>query len=250
MSRQHRIARQHVQTDRLLGVESIPTGGSKRQADPAISQGLPVGDQMSDAKPDVQAKRILLDQLDQQEVQGCTKCGLADERTNTVFGEGASDAQLMFIGEGPGRDEDLQGRPFVGRAGTKLNEMITAMGISREDVFIANVVKCRPPQNRTPTPVEISACFDYLLRQITIIEPKVIVTLGAPATRMILDTKIGITKLRGQWAQFDGLCPDGPSIAVMPTYHPAYLLRAYTMENRKKVWSDLQKVIERLNESA
>ena len=132
----------------------------------------------------------MLKQMDEQEVQGCTKCGLADGRTKTVFGEGAPDAQLMFIGEGPGRDEDLQGRPFVGRAGEKLNEMITAMGISREDVFIANVVKCRPPQNRTPTPVEISACFDYLLRQISIIEPKD----GPPAGRIGQQTFVALAQ--------------------------------------------------------
>ncbi len=145
----------------------------------------------------------------------------------------------MFIGEGPGADEDEQGRPFVGRAGQLLNKQIEAMGLKREDVFIANVVKCRPPGNRTPTPDEVAVCWPFLQRQIEVIRPEVIITLGNPATQAILKTTVGITRLRGQWHELWG-------IPVMPTFHPAYLLRQYTEENRRRVWDDLQKVMEKL----
>ena len=183
------------------------------------------------------------------EVQGCTRCPLCESRTNTVFGEGNPEAKLMFIGEGPGVQEDRQGRPFVGRAGEMLNKQIAAMGLTRDEVYIANVVKCRPPGNRTPTPAEVETCWDYLHRQIDIIRPRVIVTLGGPATKQILNTTTGITALRGAWHEFEGLAPGGPVIPVMPTFHPAYLLRAYTPENRRYVWSDLQKAMSRLSES-
>ncbi len=188
-------------------------------------------------------KLRLLAEMNEQEVKGCTKCGLCEARTQTVFGEGDPDTPLLFIGEGPGETEDLQGRPFVGRAGELLDKMIVAMGLKRESVYIANVVKCRPPSNRTPAPMEIDACWDYLRRQILIIHPRVIVTLGAPATKTLLQTTTGITLLRGNWQWFDRLMPEGPSFPVMPTFHPAYLLRAYTPENRRKVWDDLQKVM-------
>lgn len=184
-------------------------------------------------------KQAILDQLDREQVKGCTRCGLCQSRTNTVFGEGDPDADLMFVGEGPGQDEDLAGRPFVGRAGQKLDEMIAAMGLGREQVYIANVVKCRPPGNRTPLPDEARACWPYLERQIEVIQPKVIVVLGNAAAKMLLDTPVGITKLRGQWQRFG-------AIDVMPTFHPAYLLRQYTPENRRRVWEDLQQVMQRL----
>ncbi len=194
----------------------------------------------------VEEKQQLLDQMNTMEVSTCRQCDLCKARTQTVFGEGSASAQLMFIGEGPGQNEDLQGRPFVGRAGELLDKMIQAMGFKREDVYIANVVKCRPPNNRTPQLTEVQACGGYLLRQIAIIQPKVIVTLGGPAAQLMLNTQTGITRIRGQWHTFDALKPEGPSIDVMPTFHPAYLLRSYTHDNRKKVWSDLQAVIERL----
>ncbi|MBI1338167.1 MAG: uracil-DNA glycosylase [Phycisphaera sp.] len=178
--------------------------------------------------------------MDEHEVRVCTKCELCRARTNTVFGEGDVDARLMFIGEGPGQNEDEQGRPFVGRAGELLDKQITAMGLERGQVFIANVVKCRPPNNRTPTPVEVDACFDYLRRQIRAIGPEVIVTLGGPATKKIAQTDRGITSIRGTWHRYED---QGLVIPVMPTFHPAYLLRAYNLDNRKKVWSDLQKVM-------
>lgn len=184
-----------------------------------------------------------LEALDRDEVRSCSKCELCRARTQTVFGEGDPDAMVMFIGEGPGENEDLQGRPFVGRAGELLNKQIVAMGYAREQVYIANVVKCRPPNNRTPTPVETGTCWDYLRRQIQIIQPRAIVTLGGPATKTLLNTTTGITALRGIWHAFEGLSPEGPVIPVMPTFHPAYLLRAYTEDNRRKVWSDLKQVL-------
>ena len=197
-------------------------------------------------------KLEVLGAMDRDEVSPCTKCGLHKGRIQTVFGEGDADAKLMFIGEGPGQTEDETGRPFVGRAGELLDKMIVAMGLSREKVYIANVVKCRPPNNRAPLPDEVDACWDYLRRQIETVQPVAIVTLGSPATKLILKTDQGITSLRGTWHTLQHIgTPDATrAIAVMPTFHPAYLLRAYTPENRKKVWSDLQKVMEYLKTRA
>lgn len=239
-SRDRRILRQHVETDRLLGVPVVPIGTAchtDRIETCENRQGS-----MLTGKDKIQQ----LEAMAVEEVQSCTKCPLCRSRTNTVFGEGDPNAELMFIGEGPGQNEDLEGRPFVGRAGDMLNRQIEAMGLNREQVYIANVVKCRPPNNRAPTPIEAQTCWDYLNRQIRLVSPKVIVTLGGPATKRLLETTQGITAIRGTWHQFEQLLPDGPVIAVMPTFHPAYLLRAYTPENRKKVWSDLQQAVARL----
>ncbi|MBS1767234.1 MAG: uracil-DNA glycosylase [Acidobacteria bacterium] len=170
-------------------------------------------------------------------IQGCLKCPLGPGRIHFVFGEGHPDADLMFIGEGPGRDEDLQGRPFVGKAGELLDKMIGALGMARSEVYIANVVKCRPPDNRTPAPEEAAACLGYLRRQIELIQPKVIVTLGATPLRELLGVKDGITKVRGQWKRLE---IGGRAIPVMPTFHPAYVLRQYTQDVRRAVWGDLQ----------
>lgn len=184
-------------------------------------------------------KRIRLEQMDVGEVRGCTMCRLCETRTHTVFGEGDPDANLMFVGEGPGENEDLTGRPFVGRAGELLEKQIQAMGLKRAQVFICNVVKCRPPENRNPAPDETAACTPYLMRQIEIVRPKAIVTLGLPATQFLLNTKMPMNKMRGRWHAWRG-------IDLMPTYHPAYLLRNYTAETRRMVWSDLQMVMEKL----
>ena len=149
----------------------------------------------------------------------------------------------MFIGEAPGAEEDRTGRPFVGAAGKKLGQMIESMGLAREDVYIANILKARPPENRTPTSEEIEDSAPYLVEQIKIIRPAAIMTLGSPSTKFVLKTKEGITRLRGRWASWE----EGDlQIPVMPTFHPAYLLRNYTKETRKQVWSDLQKVMELL----
>jgi DNA polymerase len=171
----------------------------------------------------------------------CRRCKLCETRTHIVFGVGNPNAKLMFVGEGPGADEDAQGEPFVGRAGQKLNEMIRAIGLDRKDVYIANVVKCRPPQNRDPQPDEVATCSPFLFRQIEAIGPKAIVALGSPAAKTLLGTKAGITSLRGRWGSFRG-------IPVMPTFHPAYLLRSYTVENRTKVFEDLKAARARIDE--
>jgi DNA polymerase len=164
-----------------------------------------------------------------------------------VFGEGDPCARLMFIGEAPGADEDRTGRPFVGRAGQLLTKMINAMGLRREDVYITNVLKTRPPNNATPTLEEAKLCSPYLFEQIGIIRPEAIVTLGLPATRLILGTDQSMSALRGRWSEFAW---DDLRVPVMPTYHPAFLLRSYTKENREKVWSDLQKAMERVGLAA
>ncbi|HEX8520710.1 MAG TPA: uracil-DNA glycosylase, partial [Tepidisphaeraceae bacterium] len=161
-------------------------------------------------------KTVRLRAMDEKEVKGCPRCRLCETRTNTVFGEGDPDAPVMFIGEGPGENEDKTGRPFVGRAGELLDRQIAAMGFAREQVYIANVVKCRPPGNRQPAPDEAATCTPYLERQIEIIRPKVIVTLGLSAARYMLDTKETMGRLRGNWHTWRG-------IRLMPTFHPAYV---------------------------
>ncbi len=171
------------------------------------------------------------------QVHNCTSCQLYAGRTNAVFGEGNPHAELMFIGEGPGFDEDRLGRPFVGRAGQLLDKMIAAMGMRREDVYIANIVKCRPPGNRVPEPMEAKACIGYLIRQIEAIKPKVIVLLGATAAHYLLGVQTGIMRLRGRWLQYG-------DIPVMPTYHPAFLLRQE--QEKRNAWSDLQQVMRKL----
>ena len=176
----------------------------------------------------------------------CTKCSLHETRNSVVFGVGNTDADLMFIGEAPGADEDRQGEPFVGRAGQLLTQIIEAgMKLTREEVYIANVLKCRPPGNRNPNPDEVETCSPYLVRQIERIQPKVIVALGSFAAQMMLGTKIGITKLRGEFhpCNVPGLrvLPHRKPPMVMPTYHPAYLLR--NPSGKRDVWEDVKKVL-------
>ena len=178
-----------------------------------------------------------------EDLGDCRRCKLCEGRKNIVFGVGDQHASLMFVGEGPGADEDAQGEPFVGRAGQKLNEMIRAIGIERKDVYIANIVKCRPPENRNPEPDEVATCSPFLVRQIDVVAPKAIVALGSSAAKMLLDTKVGITALRGKWGSFRG-------IPVMPTFHPAYLLRQYTKENRQAVFDDLKAARARIDETS
>ena len=167
-------------------------------------------------------------------IMNCAKCVLCRSRANTVFGEGSPKAELMIIGEGPGRDEDEQGRPFVGKSGQLLTQMLGAMGFKRDDVYIANIVKCRPPNNRVPTPEEAQTCLPFLLEQIDIIKPKVLLLLGATPLKYILD-KVGITKLHGEWFEFHG-------IKTLPSFHPAYLLR--DPNQKKHAWEDLQKIMQ------
>jgi uracil-DNA glycosylase len=171
------------------------------------------------------------------DIGDCTRCKLHKGRNKIVFGDGSGKAQLVFVGEGPGADEDAQGLPFVGRAGKLLTQMIEAMGLQRKDVYICNVVKCRPPENRTPEPDEVQTCSPYLLRQIDVIDPKVIVCLGAVAAKTLLQTNRGISHFRGEWQEWRGH-------KLMATYHPAYLLR--NPPAKADVWKDLQKVMAEL----
>lgn len=185
-----------------------------------------------------------LDRLNTDHVRDCQRCDLCLARTQTVFGVGTPRPELMFIGEGPGADEDAKGEPFVGRAGQLLTQMIAAMGLERSQVYIANVVKCRPPGNRTPTDPEMSRCAPFLFRQLAILRPKYIITLGRPASHMMLATKTPIGRLRGEFHAFPPPAyadPRLPTCQVMPTFHPAYLLRS--PGEKGKAWSDLQQVM-------
>ena len=196
-------------------------------------------------RPTSQDKSALLAPI-QERVRICTKCPhLACSRTQTVFGVGNPDAELMFIGEAPGADEDKQGEPFVGRAGQLLTKIIKAMGFAREDVYIANVLKCRPDTpsgsfgNRAPTPLEMQTCLPYLVEQIDIIQPKILVALGAVAVEGLLGTRGAMRDLRGRWHSYNGTL-------LMITYHPAYLLRNQSPSEKRKVWEDMLQVLERL----
>jgi DNA polymerase len=171
-------------------------------------------------------------------VKGCTRCELHQTRTQTVFARGNGSSGLCFVGEGPGADEDAQGFPFVGAAGQLLDRMIAAMGIERDDVYVCNVVKCRPPKNRTPEPHEMSSCLPYLNEQLALIQPRVIVALGKTAVQGLFGSAESITRIRGRWRLYQG------RIAVMPTFHPAYLLR--TPAAKREVWSDLQAVLKQM----
>ena len=180
-----------------------------------------------------------------EEVGQCRSCDLGSLRTNAVPGEGNPSARIMFVGEGPGADEDAQGRPFVGRAGQLLDKIIAACGLKRSDVYIGNILKCRPPENRDPRADEIIACLPYLQRQIELIRPEIIVALGAHAARTLLDTTKSIGQLRGQFHEYYAGLGQMP-VKLMATYHPAYLLRSYSPENRRKVWEDMKKVLTEL----
>jgi DNA polymerase len=204
-----------------------------------VSQGPPL---------DPQAKAAAFTAL-RERALACVKCPhLASSRKNVAFGVGSIDAQLMFIGEAPGADEDEQGEPFVGKAGQLLTKIIQATGLQRADVYIANILKCRPDTpgqsagNRKPTSDEMATCIPYLHEQIDLIRPKVIVALGATAVEGLLGKTIGITKLRGTWKTYRG-------IPLMPTYHPAYLLRNQAMSEKRKVWEDMLQVMEKLGMS-
>ena len=170
-------------------------------------------------------------------VADCRACQLCENRKNIVFGQGSIKASVVFVGEAPGAEEDEQGEPFVGRSGKLLTKMIEAMGIAREQVYICNVVKCRPPENRNPTDLEIASCSPFLTKQLAIIRPKIIVGLGRFACSTLLQTKTPMAEIRGQWHQYEG-------IKFMPTFHPAYLLR--NPSAKKLVWQDLQEVLRHL----
>jgi DNA polymerase len=214
----------------------------------AATEKLPINENPIEDMPQAKATRtpvtlpVIGDKpsalkLVREDIGECTRCRLHKGRTNLVFGVGNVNADLMFVGEGPGADEDAKGEPFVGRAGQLLNNMITAMGIRREDVYIANVVKCRPPSNRTPEKDECDICSPFLMRQIDIIKPKVIVALGAVAAKNLLAVSDSMSNLRGRWYDFR-------DSKLLVTYHPAYLLR--DPRQKKEAWKDLQMVMKYL----
>jgi DNA polymerase len=179
------------------------------------------------------------------EIRACRRCEIGSTRTQAVPGEGNPHARLVFVGEAPGADEDQQGRPFVGRAGKLLTDIINAMGLRRQDVFITNVIKSRPPENRDPKIEEILNCRPFLKRQLELIRPQVIVALGAHAARTLLDSDLPIGQLRGRFHEYR-FSENAPPAKLMPTYHPAYLLRNYSYDNRKRVWEDMMKVLSEL----
>ncbi len=229
----NKAVRQHLE------MEEFFTGGFAVKGKAAQSEPPEQEDNMAAAEKAAELEKIA------DEVCRCRKCGLGSVRTNTVPGEGNANARIMFIGEAPGADEDAQGRPFVGRAGQLLDRVIEACGLKRSEVFIGNILKCRPPENRDPAAEEIISCLPYLQRQIEIINPEIIVALGAHAARTLLNTTKSIGQLRGQFYEYyAGL--GRPPIKLMATYHTAYLLRNYTPENRQRVWEDMKKVLAEL----
>jgi DNA polymerase len=259
---------QRLRFERSLGIESVPRAAGEqdvvdaqrsslrvasllptppaepvqaiRPAQAVASAGVTLRD--TDASAGITSSREERWDALRRRALACTNCPLHRGRTNVVFGEGPCPARLVFIGEGPGADEDRTGRPFVGKAGQLLDKIIAAMGFKREEIYIANVVKCRPPENRTPLPDEIAACWPFLEEQLALLEPGAIVTLGSPAARTLLKTSSDMKQLRGQWQLYRG-------IRVMPTYHPAFVLHQYTQEIRGYVWSDMQQVMKYLQES-
>lgn len=246
----------YLEIDRLLGIDSAPLSprpprhaqlsGKHPPAAASPGRDKPVVALQALSPEELLRRQEALKTLDAGQVKGCMKCRLSRTRTQTVFGQGNPAARLVFVGEGPGADEDAQGLAFVGRAGQLLTRMIEAMGLTRDQVFICNIVKCRPPENRTPAPDEISACWPYLEEQLRIITPEVIVALGKPATQTLLGTTEGIGRLRGHWHEFflSGSPMIGPATPLMPTFHPAYLLR--DPGKKPQAWSDLQMVMARL----
>jgi len=210
-----------------------PQGDAKARENTAAARRRPSG---GAGAPDGIDRCTTLEEL-RAFLGDCQRCGLAARRNRIVFGEGAPDADVMFVGEGPGAEEDRTGRPFVGQAGKLLDAMIAAMGLERQEVYIANVVKCRPPGNRDPRPEEAAACAPFLDRQIELIQPKVLVALGKPAANRLTGTTKAIGALRGKWLSYRG-------VPLLPTYHPAYLLRSPGMKS--KAWDDLKLILHRL----
>jgi uracil-DNA glycosylase family 4 len=226
----------HLEYRRALGlsfVEMSSRGGSSIAA-PIASEVISATTVFSSAEETIASQASGLAAV-RQELGDCIRCKLHKGRKNIVFGEGDPNATIVFVGEGPGQEEDLQGRPFVGAAGQLLTDIIVkGMRLKREDVYICNIVKCRPPGNRNPEPDEVEACEPFLIKQLQAINPKIIIGLGNVAVKTLLKTKEGITSLRGNWKTYQG-------IPLMPTFHPAYLLR--NPSDKKLVWDDIKKVI-------
>lgn len=272
-ARAAKLVAQAAETSRLLGVDFVPVyraAGIAPAARPgAAPEPAPDRDTIVEAKPsqpvagamwaasapsavagrsarDPAQVQARLDALRARYEREAPHKHFVTDHHAIVFGEGNPCARLMFIGEAPGAEEDRTGRPFVGPAGQKLDQMIAAMGLTRQSVYIANVLKTRPPNNATPTSDEIALCAPYLFEQIGIVAPEAIVALGLPACRALLNTTEPMARLRHSWHAFVTPPPDAVEIPVMPTYHPAFLLRSPTPENRGKVWADLKLVMARL----
>lgn len=240
MSNLYQQIRQQLEIDRDLGVSFIERGGGNTatatDAQPQET-AVPALPALPEHLEPAQALQMIADG-----VAACERCGLCRQRRNSVPGEGNPQPELLFIGEGPGADEDRQGRPFVGAAGQLLDKMIKAMGFEREEVFIANIVKCRPPGNRTPEEAEAASCLPWLEQQVSVLQPKIICTLGnTPLRALSGNQRAGITRQRGQPFQWQ-------HIPVIPTFHPSYLLR--NAEAKKPCWEDLQAVLKVLGRSA
>jgi len=228
--------RTHLEYQRALGVRSLETG----TATAARPAEIPEAPRPEAAQTETAAQVPVAAGLAavRDELGTCSRCKLAKGRKTIVFGEGNPEAVLVFVGEGPGYEEDQQGRPFVGAAGQLLTDIIVkGMQLKREDVYICNIVKCRPPNNRNPEPDEVDACIGFVKKQIAAIRPAVIVTLGNVPTQSLLGTKQGITRLRGTWQEYNG-------IPVMPTFHPSYLLRS--PGEKGKAWEDIKLVMKKL----
>jgi uracil-DNA glycosylase len=234
--------RRHLRQRQHAGIHTLPKN-EPSEIKPVIVKVAEAGSALGGTAADLFADNKVALQADSLEnlratIGDCKRCKLCSGRTHIVFGVGNPRAKLMFVGEGPGRDEDLQGEPFVGRAGQLLTDIITkGMKLRREDVYIANVVKCRPPENRNPEPDEVAACEPFLKKQIDLVRPQIIVGLGKFAVQTLLQSKVPITKVRGTWHSYHG-------IKLMPTFHPAYLLR--NPADKKLVWEDIQKVMKEL----
>lgn len=230
-----REARGVLRAARALLVELGEEGVERIPPVPAAASGPALPRRAAPAdRPSLDAVRA--------DLGDCTRCRLHEGRSQIVFGDGNPEADLLFVGEGPGEQEDLRGVPFVGRAGELLTGMIEkGLGIPRSEVYICNIVKCRPPANRTPLPDEVASCRPFLDGQIDAVGPRVIVALGKPATSLLLGRDVAITKVRGTWHEYRG-------IPVMPTFHPAFVLRQYTPENRRLVWEDLKAALSRSRE--
>ncbi|MEM9751857.1 MAG: uracil-DNA glycosylase family protein [Planctomycetota bacterium] len=270
-ARAQRLLRQHLRTDQLLGLDAVPTSSTPTQIQaishvsdtpptvapaPASKAAVPkpaaqtsaVPPRLTAAPPPIDLDPALpkdeaLARLREHLAQDDAVLAKLMPGTQLVFGEGDPNAEIMFIGEGAGADEARTGRPFVGKTGQLLDQMIKAMGLAREQVYITNVVHFQPPGNRVPTPDEVDLGWPYMIGQVQIVRPKVIVAVGGTSAKALLNTTTGITRLRGQWKSFDAV---QPAIPLMPTFHPAFLLRSYTRENRGKVWNDLLAVLSHL----
>ena len=233
-----KVVRQHLEMDVFFtGDFGIKTEYSETQDADLEHESGP------DGTGNMETAKGLKEIADQ--VNNCCQCGLGQSRTNAVPGEGSPNARIAFVGEAPGADEDRQGKPFVGRAGKLLDKIIKAMGMRREDVYICNILKCRPPDNRDPKPDEIIKCLPYLQQQLETIKPEIIIALGAHAARTLLESNKPIGQLRGKFHEYYPSMITKP-IKLMATYHPAYLLRNYSQDNRRKVWEDMQKVLSEL----